>query len=48
MKPGANQKLSQFLLSLICFTAYIFFFIAVLAKTFNTPLYDFILGQSLL
>ncbi|HEX5731598.1 MAG TPA: hypothetical protein VF131_02095 [Blastocatellia bacterium] len=44
MKFEGDQKLIRFLLTIICITAYLFFFIAVLADTFNTNLYDFVVG----
>ena len=44
MKHEAYQKLGQFLLSLICFAAYLFLFIAVIADALNTNVYDFILS----
>jgi hypothetical protein len=36
MKPDKSEKVTRFLLSLICFTAYISLFIAVIANAFNT------------
>lgn len=40
MKPETKEKTGRVLLSLICFTAYIFFFIAVIANTLDTTIYD--------
>jgi len=44
MKSEALEKLGRFLLSLICFTAYLFLFAAVIANTLDTNVYDFLLG----
>lgn len=44
MKSEAFERLGRFLLSLICFTAYLFLFAAVIANTTNTSLHDFVLG----
>ena len=44
MKPDKREKIGRFLLSLICFTAYIALFIAVMAQAFNTDAYHFILS----
>lgn len=44
MKTEKSEKISRFLLSLICFTVYISIFSAVLAKAFNTNFYQFLLG----
>lgn len=38
MKSEKGEKITRFLLSLICFTAYIFLFIAVMASAFDTNL----------
>jgi hypothetical protein len=42
------EKLGQMLLVLVCFTAYLFFFVAMLAETFNSNIYKVMLGSSLL
>ena len=44
MKSEQSEKITRFLLSLICFVMYISLLSAVLAKTFNTNLYHFLLG----
>ena len=44
MKPEMNEKLSRFLMSMICFTAYLFLFVAVIASALGTNLRDFLLG----
>jgi hypothetical protein len=44
MRPDNREKASRFLLSLICFTAYISLFIALIANAFNTDPYHFILS----
>ena len=44
MKSEKSERIIRFLLSLICFTVYIFLFNAVIAYAFNTNLYHFLLG----
>lgn len=44
MKLDKREKVSWFLLTLICFTAYIALFIAVIANAFNTDSSHFILS----
>ncbi|MEN3333058.1 MAG: hypothetical protein V7641_2423 [Blastocatellia bacterium] len=44
MKSEATQKLSWFLVSLICIAAFLFFFVAVLANSLNTDLDRFLFG----
>ena len=44
MNTEGYQKLGRFLLTLICFAAYLFLFIAVLANTLDTNLSHTILG----
>jgi len=44
MKLEDDQKLIRFLLTLICIAGYLFFFVAVLAETFNTNFYDVVVG----
>jgi hypothetical protein len=44
MKPEKNEKVTRLLLSLLCFTAYIFLFIAVIANAFNARAHDLLLG----
>jgi hypothetical protein len=39
-----SEKLNRFLLSLICFSAFFFFFIAVLADSLNTSLHHVLFG----
>lgn len=36
MRPDKREMVGRFLLSLICFTAYISLFIALIANAFNT------------
>jgi hypothetical protein len=44
MKPETNDKISRFLLSFFCFTAYLFFCVAMVANALDTNLSDFLLG----
>lgn len=44
MKLEKDGKWTQLLLSLICFTAYISLFIAVIAKAFSTNAYGLLLS----
>jgi len=44
MKSELGQKLVRFLFSLICFVAYLFLFVGVLADALNTNLHHVILG----
>ena len=44
MKPESREKVGRFLLSLICFTAYIALFIALIANAFGADPYHFILS----
>ena len=44
MKSEALERLGRFLLSLICFTAYLFVFAAAIANTLNVSLNNFLLG----
>lgn len=44
MRSDKSEKATRFVLSLICFTAYISLFIAVIATAFNTGQYNFILS----
>ena len=44
MKHKTNEKIGRLLLSLICFTAYICLFVAVIANALDTNLYRFLLG----
>lgn len=46
MKSERGEKVTRVLLSLICFTAYISFFIAVIANAFNTDPYRFLVGST--
>lgn len=42
MKPDAREKGTRLVLSLICFTAYIALFVAVIANAFKTSLHSFL------
>lgn len=44
MKPDKSETISRFLLSLICFTAYISLLVVVIANAFNTDPYHFLLS----
>jgi hypothetical protein len=44
MKSEKSEKITRFLLSFICFTAYIFLFVAVMANAYGTNLNHFLLG----
>jgi hypothetical protein len=44
MKPDKNEKATRFVLSLICFTAYISLFFAVIANAFNAHPYGFLMS----
>jgi hypothetical protein len=44
MKSKLQEKVIRSLLSLICFMAYTFLFIAVLADALNTNVYRVVLG----
>lgn len=44
MKPETNEKIGRFLLSLACFVAYLFVFVAVIANALDTNVSRFLLG----
>jgi len=44
MKPKTTDKLTRFLLTLICFTIYMFAFVAMLANAFRTNAYEVLFG----
>lgn len=46
MKAEASEKLTRYLLSVVCITAYIFLCVAVIASALNANLHDFVLGYS--
>lgn len=44
MKSTTNEKIARYLLSFVCFTAYLFLFFAVIASAYHTDAYHFLLG----
>lgn len=44
MVPQTKEKVTRYALSAICFTAYLFLFLAVMANAFNTSVSNFIFG----
>lgn len=44
MKPDKSEKVTRIMLSLICFTAYISLFIALIASAFNVNPYRFLMS----
>jgi hypothetical protein len=44
MKPETNEKIGRGLLTSICFTAYIFILVSILADALNESVYHFMLG----
>lgn len=44
MKAETSEKLTKFLLSVICITAYLFLSAAMIATTLDTNVYNFLLG----
>jgi hypothetical protein len=44
MKPHRNKKATRYVLSLICFTAYIALFVAATASALNTNPYSFLIS----
>jgi hypothetical protein len=44
MKPETTDKLTRFLLTLICFTVYMCAFVTVIANAFRTNAYELLFG----
>jgi hypothetical protein len=44
MVPQTKEKIARYALSIVCFTAYLFLFLAVMANAFHTSVSHFILS----
>jgi hypothetical protein len=44
MKSKIIENITRYLLSFVCFTAYLFLFLAVIANAYRTNVFDFLLS----